>query len=92
MAAKVIGKCEKNFIVRCLRDRQRLDHRTPFVTRPIQIDFREEFGSVVVTLGLTKFVSSKDKVWRIGGNHLGFWRKHRRKSSNRKRRDRTKVN
>ena len=22
MAAKVIGKCEKNFIIRCLRDRQ----------------------------------------------------------------------
>ncbi|CAF2521225.1 unnamed protein product [Rotaria sp. Silwood2] len=57
MASKVIGKCEKNFIIRCLRDRQRLDHRLPFVTRDIKIEFREEYGSVVVSLGLTKVLA-----------------------------------
>jgi exosome complex component RRP45 len=57
MASKVIGKCEKNFIIRCLRERQRLDHRLPFVTRDVQIEFREEYGSVVVSLGLTKVLA-----------------------------------
>ncbi|CAM4793867.1 unnamed protein product [Rotaria magnacalcarata] len=57
MASKVIGKCEEKFIIRCLRDRQRLDHRLPFVTRDIKIEFREEYGSAVVSLGLTKVLA-----------------------------------
>ncbi|CAF3627446.1 unnamed protein product [Adineta steineri] len=57
MASKVIGKCEKDFIIQCLRDRQRLDHRLPFVTRDVKIDFREEYGSVTVSLGLTKVLA-----------------------------------
>lgn len=57
MASKTIAKCEKNFIVRCLKDRQRIDHRTPFVVREVQIEFREEYGSVTVSLGLTKVLA-----------------------------------
>lgn len=71
---------------------QRLDHRTPFVTRPIEIDFREEFGSVVVTLGLTKFVSSTWNVREIIRIRLEFWLKHQQKLLNQKKHDRIKVN
>jgi len=48
---------KKKFIVRCLQERQRLDHRRPFVTRPVHIEFRNEFGSAVVSLGLTKVLA-----------------------------------
>ncbi|XP_044749162.1 exosome complex component RRP45 [Coccinella septempunctata] len=53
----VVSNCEKSFLLKCLKEHQRLDHRAFNEFRDISIEFGKDYGCCYVSLGKTKVLA-----------------------------------